>query len=141
MTQDPALDPDVAAFIDGVQDQTRREDSRALVALMGAVTNEPARMWNASIVGFGEYHYRYDSGREGDLFKVGFSPRKANLTLYLLSDVAKNGDLLARLGPHKTGKSCLYVKRLADLDKDVLTELIKRSAAHVDQLQADASGG
>ena len=88
-------------------------------------------MWGPGIVGFGQYHYRYESGREGDWFLTGFSPRKANLTLYIMAGFERYEDLMSRLGPHKTGKSCLYVKRLPDLDKGVLRELVEASVAHM----------
>lgn len=131
---------DVDGFIDGIADDARREDSRTLLELMRQVTGEEPKMWGSSMVGFGSYHYRYESGREGDFFKVGFSPRKANITLYLLSGMVAYDDLLARLGPHKTGKSCIYVKRIGDLDHDVLTALIQRSVNHIEQVEADLGG-
>lgn len=127
----------VAEFLDGIQNDSRREDSRALIEVMREVTGEEPKLWGA-MVGFGDYHYRYESGREGDYFKVGFAPRAANLTIYLMSGVAGYDDLLQKLGPHKTGKSCLYVKRLGDLDRDVLAELIRRSVDHIDDVQGGA---
>ena len=101
-------------------------------------------MWGPGIVGFGEYHYKYDSGREGDSFIIGFSPRKSELALYFVNGFATSADLLARLGRHKTGKSCLYVKRLDDLDRGALTELIERSVKHMTRKYAASrptSGG
>ena len=95
---------------------------------MAEVTGEPAQMWGASIVGFGTYHYRYDSGHEGDAPLVGFSPRKTQLVIYLVGGYEERYQAaLARLGPHKTGKGCLYLKRLADVDRDALRELIDRT--------------
>ena len=88
-------------------------------------------MWGPSIVGFGSYHYKYESGREGDSFVAGFSPRKQALTLYIMSGFKKHEELMARLGKHRTGKSCLYINRLDDVDTDVLAELIRRSVEHV----------
>lgn len=129
---------DVAGFLDGIQNDARREDCLALMGLMRSVTGEEPRLWGTSMVGFGTYHYRYASGREGDFFKVGFAPRTSNLTIYLMSGMVGYDDLLRNLGPHKTGKSCIYVKRLNDLDHDALTELIRRSVDHIDQVQADA---
>lgn len=123
------------AFLDSIENGARREDAKALASLMRRVTGEEPRLWGSSMVGFGQYHYRYESGREGDFFPVGFSPRKTNLTLYLMSGMVGYDDLLARLGPHKKGKSCLYVKRLDDLDEAVLTELIQRSVDHIQQVE------
>lgn len=112
----------------------------ALLSFMTEVTGEEPVLWSGSIVGFGQYHYKYASGREGDWFKVGFSPRKANLTLYFLSGFVGYEDLLSRLGPNKTAKSCLYIKRLDDVDRDVLGEMIKRCVAHIDQTYGKLGG-
>lgn len=121
---------DVTTFLDAVADPQRREDCHTLRGLMERVTGAEARMWGPSIVGFGSYHYVYESGREGDWFLTGFSPRKGDLTLYIMAGFDRYEALMARLGKHKTGKSCLYVKRLADLDLDVLEELVTRSVEH-----------
>ncbi len=121
----------VEAFLDGVTDETKRDDCYALMDLMRGVTGEEPKMWGGSIVGFGSYHYKYASGREGDWFLTGFSPRKQNLTLYIMSGFSRHDELMAKLGKHKTGKSCLYVKKLADVDGEVLHELVERSVAHV----------
>jgi len=111
-----------------VPDERRRADAVAVCKLMAEVTGEPAQMWGASIVGFGTYHYRYDSGHEGDAPLVGFSPRKTQLVIYLVGGYEERYQAaLARLGPHKTGKGCLYLKRLADVDRDALRELIDRT--------------
>lgn len=123
---------DVDEFLDAIEDERRREDARAVRRLMGDVTGEKAQMWGPSIVGFGRYHYRYASGREGDWFKVGFSPRKQNLSLYIMSGFDGYEDLLERLGKHSTGKSCLYVRRLDDVDTDLLASLIQRSIEHIE---------
>ena len=120
-------DADVKAFLAQVPDQRRREDARAVVDLMAEVTGERPTMWGATMVGFGSYHYRYASGREGDYFVVGLSPRKAALTVYLMDGFEGREHLLERLGPHTTGKACLYVKRLDDVDSDVLRELVRLS--------------
>jgi hypothetical protein len=122
---------DVATFLDSVEDPKRRQDAMALLEMMRRATGHEPRMWGPSIVGFGDYHYTYASGREGDWFLAGFSPRKQALTLYIVSGFEGYDALLERLGPHKTGKSCLYVKRLADVDGAVLEELVRRSAAHM----------
>ena len=120
-------DASLESFVASIADESRRQDSRALLELMSEVTGESPRMWGENIVGFGSYHYRYESGREGDWFLAGFSPRKQNLTVYLMSGFDGYGQLLARLGKHKTGKACLYLKRLDDVDRDVLRELVRRS--------------
>ena len=119
---------DVDAFIDEVPNEHRRSDARALCELMRSVTGEPPVMWGPSIVGFGSYHYRYESGRTGDAPLAGFSPRKANLVVYLVGGFEdRYPKLLDELGPHKTGKACLYLKRLRDVDLDVLRQLVERS--------------
>lgn len=122
----------VADFLNAIPDDARRADCRAIAELMGQATGAEAEMWGANIVGFGRYHYRYASGREGDWFLVGFSPRKQNLTIYLSSGFERFGALLERLGKHATSTgACIYVKRLSDLDLPVLRELVERSVAHV----------
>lgn len=120
----------VTDFLNGV-DEKRREDCFALLELMEEVTGAPAKMWGASIIGFGDYHYKYASGQEGDWMLVGFSPRKQNLTLYIMSGFDQYDDLLAKLGKYTTGKSCLYVKRLADVDRGVLRQLVQASVEHM----------
>jgi hypothetical protein len=100
---------------------------------MERITGEPARMWGPSIIGFGSYHYKYDSGHEGTACRLGFSPRKAELVLYVLTGEAEQEAQLVRLGKHKTGKACLYVKKLADVDMDVLEEITRGALAHMDQ--------
>jgi hypothetical protein len=124
-------DASVEAFLDTVEDPGRRADCTALVRLMREVTGQEPRMWGASMVGFGSYHYRYESGREGDFFLAGFSPRKRDLSVYVMAGLERFPELLARLGKHRTGKSCLYLKRLGDVDPDVLRTLIRESVAHV----------
>jgi hypothetical protein len=120
-------DGSVDAFIDAIEDERKREDSKALVALMEKVTGEKGALWGPSIVGFGDLHYKYESGREGEWFRVGFSPRKQNLTLYVTDYIKEDDPLLAKLGKFTTGKACIYVKRLDDVDTGVLGELVKRS--------------
>lgn len=122
---------DVAAFLERVSDQRRREDGKALCALMERVTGESPVLWGPSIVGFGSYHYRYDSGHEGDAPVAGFSPRARELVVYLSCDDPASEQLLARLGKHKRSKACLYIKSLADVDQGVLAELITQSAKAV----------
>ena len=119
---------DVDAFIDAVPNLHRRSDARALCELMSSVTGEPPAMWGSSIVGFGSYHYRYESGRTGDAPLAAFSPRKANLVVYLVGDFEdRYPTLLEQLGPHRSGKACLYLKRLGDVDVTVLRQLVERS--------------
>jgi hypothetical protein len=124
-------DGSVDAFLDGIEPEGRREDCRAVAQLMREVTGEEPVLWGPSIVGFGSYHYRYESGREGDWFLTGFAPRKQALTLYIMAGFPRFDELMERLGKYKTGKSCLYVKRLDDLDLDVLRELVTRSVEHM----------
>ena len=120
-----------AEFIAAVPDPARRADGEALAALMTRISGEPATMWGPSIVGFGRYAYRYDSGHSGESCRVGFSPRKAELVLYVLSGGEGEAALLAKLGKHRTGKSCLYIKRLDGIDMDVLEQLIVAHWAHM----------
>ncbi len=120
----------VAQFLNDIPDDGQRKDSKELAKLMASITGEKPKMWGESIVGFVDFHYRSASGREGDWFKVGFSPRKQNLTIYLaLSDLAGYDALLSKLGKHSIGKSCLYVKRLDDVDRVVLEKVIRKSVA------------
>jgi hypothetical protein len=118
----------VAAYIEALPDAARRADAKALVKLMQNATGEKPKMWGPSIVGFGSYHYKYESGREGDMPVVGFSPRKAATVLYGLRGDGDEG-LLAQLGKHTTGKGCLYIKKLADVDQEALQALIVKSVA------------
>jgi hypothetical protein len=116
------------SFIDGLPDEQRRKDCKALVALMRDATGHPPKMWGSTIVGFDQYHYKYASGREGDNMITGFSPRKQDLVLYLGENIQKS-PLMAKLGKHKTGQGCLYIKRLDDVDRTVLEQLIEESVA------------
>ncbi|MDI6100742.1 DUF1801 domain-containing protein [Actinoplanes sp. NEAU-A12] len=125
-------DESVAAFLAAVPDPKRRADAEAACTLMAEVTGAPPVMWGSSIIGFGAYHYRYATGREGDWPAVGLSPRKQALTLYVSAGFDGYQDLLARLGPHSTGKSCLYLKRLADIDQVVLKDLVGKAFQHLD---------
>ena len=119
----------VAAYLDALTDQTKRADAKALVRLMQKATGEKPKMWGPSIVGFGSYHYTYESGREGDMPLVGFSPRKAATVLYHATGFSGSEALLAKLGKHTTGKGCLYIRKLADVDQEVLEALIVKSVA------------
>lgn len=122
-------DAGVDAFLDSVDNENRREDARRVVAMMQRVTQEPPRMWGDRIVGFGSYHYRYASGREGDWPLVGLSPGKRNLTLYIMPGFDDYQTLLARLGKHRTGKSCLYLNKLQGIDMRALEDLVRQSVA------------
>lgn len=120
----------VAAYIDALTDQTKRADSKALVKLMKTATGEKPKMWGPSIIGFGGYHYKHPSGREGDMPVVGFSPRKAAIVLYGIAKSAEAKALLAKLGKY-TGEGCLYVKKLADVDQEVLEALVVMSVSAI----------
>lgn len=122
---------DVAAYLDTVEPAERQADGRIVTALMARLSGEPPRLWGPSIIGFGRYHYRYDSGREGDMCRIGFAPRKAELVFYLAG--LDDADFMA-LGRHRRGKGCLYVKRLADIDMAALEGLIVLSLTHMDGL-------
>jgi uncharacterized protein DUF1801 len=119
----------VAAFINALSDPTRRADAKALVQLMESAAGEKPRMWGPSIIGFGRYHYRYETGREGDMLLIGFSPRKAATVLYNLTGSGDSRALLTKLGKHTTGKGCLYIKKLADIDQQVLEAMVVKSVA------------
>ena len=121
----------VDAFIGRVADERRRNDCRAVLDLMADVTGEAPVMWGPSIIGFGRYRYRYQSGHEGEWPITGFSPRKQDLTLYITPGFQEWSDLMPRLGKYKTGKSCLYIKKLSDVDMDVLRALVERSVARM----------
>jgi hypothetical protein len=127
----PAMRPtgeSVESYLAGVPGASRRDDARRLCALMQEITREPPTLWGTSIVGFGAYRYRYASGHEGDSPLAAFSPRRQHLVVYLVAEFAtRHRSVLARLGPYKTGKGCLYIKRLDDVDHDALRELIDRS--------------
>lgn len=138
-TKTKETDADVAAFIDAVPDERKRADAVLLVDLFSAMTGDPPKMWGPSIIGFGSYHYKYESGHEGDMARAGFSPRKANIVIYLTSgyENPETGkimtDLRARLGKHKIGKSCLYINKLSDVDIDVLGEMVRVNGIYMDE--------
>jgi hypothetical protein len=136
-----ATTANAAAYIDALPDPTRRSDAKELVQLMQRASGEKPTIWGPSIVGFGRHHYRYDSGREGDMPLISFSPRKTAIVLYSMLDHSEAKALLAKLGKHTTGKGCLYVKKLADVDKAVLEMLIRNAVAHkrARNTQANAS--
>ncbi len=124
-------DASVDDFLANIDDEKRREDCRTVARLMQRVTKQKPEMWGTAMVGFGSYRYKYASGRGGEWFVTGFSPRKQNLTLYIMAGFKRYDELLQKLGKHTTGKSCLYIKRLEDVDMEVLTELIQQSVDHV----------
>jgi hypothetical protein len=115
---------DVDAFLDRVEPAQRAQDGRALRDMMERLSGKPATMWGPSIIGFGRYHYRYDSGHEGEMCRIGFSPRKAELVIYLMQGFTGQDDLLARLGKHRRGASCLYIRKLGDVDIEILEQLL-----------------
>ncbi|CAN1562470.1 Domain of unknown function DUF1801 [Sphingomonadaceae bacterium] len=121
----------VEDFVTGIADENQRADARSLIALMTRLSGEPATMWGPSIIGFGRYRYRYNSGREGEMCRIGFSPRKGQTVLYLIDGFKGHAELMAKLGKHKTGKSCLYVKRLSDIDLVVLEDMCRSSLAYM----------
>ena len=125
-------DASVAEFIAATAHDGRREDAIEVLDLMERVSGHPARMWGPSIIGFGSYHYRYESGREGDMCRIGFSPRKTSLVLYIMPGFSGEAEVLAKLGKHKTGASCLYINRLKDVDMTVLEDMVKRALAYMD---------
>lgn len=129
-------DGSVEAYLNSVENEQKRQDSWTVLKLMTEVTGEPAKMWGDSIVGFGQYHYKYESGREGDFFLTGFAPRKQSLTLYIMGGFDQYDELMSKLGKHKTGKACLYIKKLEDVDMGVLETLIDRSVKHVAETNA-----
>jgi hypothetical protein len=122
-TRATTMDP--AAFIQSIDHPTRRADGVGLLELMTKITGWDATMWGPSIIGFGSYHYKYDSGREGDFLRTGFSVRKANLVIYIMPGYSDFGEILGRIGKYKMGKSCLYINKLADIDLTVLEELVR----------------
>lgn len=121
----------VEDFLNSIENEQRVSDCRKLLEVFSEVMDEPAKMWGDSMVGYGSYHYKYDSGREGDWFLTGFSPRKQNLTIYIVSGFDKHKDLMKDLGKYKTSSSCLYVKKLADIDVEVLKKLIVASVQDI----------
>jgi hypothetical protein len=127
-------DKSVEEFLNNVENPTRRADSFEILKLMKEVTKEEPIMWGNSIVGFGSYHYKYASGREADWLRVGFSPRKQSLTVYIMDGFEKYDELLNKLGKHKTGKSCLYINKLKDVDMSTLKKLVIESLNYMKEL-------
>lgn len=123
-------DQSVIEFIESVDNPKKREDAYKLLDIFTETTGYEAKMWGTSIIGFGSYHYKYESGHEGDAALVGFSPRKAKISLYLMMDPERREDLLSRFGKHTVGKGCVYVNKVADIDVEVLKTLVKETVAH-----------
>ncbi len=121
----------VTEFINSIEDRQKRADARKVAAMMRKATGKRAKMWGPSIVGYGTYHYQYASGREGDFMIAGFSPRRQALTVYILAGFGRFDALMAKLGKYKTGKSCLYIKRLSDVDEKILEKLIDGSVKYM----------
>lgn len=124
-------DQSVEKFLNGITDEQARQDCFTILKIMQQATRAEPKMWGSSIVGFGSYHYKYESGREGNWFLTGFSPRKQNLTLYIMAGFARYDELMKKLGKHKTGKSCLYIKSLEDVNLPALKQLIQQSVKHM----------
>lgn len=131
-------DADPRAFIAGIEDERKRADCEVLLEMMERVTGEPPVMWGDSMVGFGQYHYKYNSGREGDYFLTGFSPRKQNLTIYIMPGFKQYEDELSRIGKHKNSVSCLYLKRLSDIDLDVFEPMVADSVKRMREIYGEA---
>lgn len=129
-------DGSVSEFLDSVADEKKRQDCYEILEIMEEATAAEAKMWGSSIVGFGSYHYKYASGREGDSFLTGFAPRKKSLTLYIMSGFTEYDMLLGELGKYSTGKSCLYIKSLDDVNRKTLSELVQQSARHMAESNA-----
>jgi hypothetical protein len=123
----------VETFLNSIDNEQKRNDAYTLLSLMKDISGEKPLMWGESIIGFGTYHYKYESGREGDWFLTGFSPRKNNFSIYIMPGFGKYDRLMDKLGKHKTGKSCLYINRLSDIDIEVLNQLIRESLKYMKQ--------
>jgi hypothetical protein len=123
-------DQNVEEFLNQIADEKRRQDCFIILELMKRVTKSEPKMWGSSIIGFGSYQYKYESGQKGNWFLTGFSPRKQNLTLYIMAGFDRYDELMNKLGKYKTGKSCLYIKKIEDIDLPTLSELVKQSVEH-----------
>lgn len=127
-------DLSVSEFLNTITDETKRKDCFDLSVIIAESTGFTAKMWGTAIVGFGSYHYKYESGREGDAPLVGFSPRKDSISLYLSSQFDNREELLAKFGKHKTAKACVYIKKMSDIDVEVLKEMVNNSVARISSL-------
>ncbi len=128
-----ANEASVETFLESIEDEKKKADAWEILRIMQEISREAPVMWGTSIVGFGSYHYTYESGREGDMAVIGFSPRKQSLTLYIMNGFDRYEELMSQLGKYKTGKSCLYIKRLTDVDLEVLKTLIKESVDYMNK--------
>jgi hypothetical protein len=126
-------DASVEAYLNAIDDTQRKKDCQEIHELMQKVTGHEGSMWGDSIVGYGSYHYKYESGREGDWMQVGFSNRKQSISVYIMSGFSKYDGLLSKLGKHKTGKSCLYINKMEDIDEQILEEMIRTSVEYIQQ--------
>jgi hypothetical protein len=135
-----ATDASLAAYLAAIADEARRQDCAALAKMMTHATKQPPVLWGTSIVGFGSYHYKYESGHEGDSCLVGFSSRKGDISIYLMAGFPGRDELLARLGRHKMGKACLYVRRLGDIDPKVLEQLVVGSVTEIKRRYGPTKG-
>ncbi len=133
-------DASVTKFLNSVTDEQKRNDCFEILNMMKQITKEEPKMWGASIVGFGSYHYKGKSGREGEWMLIGFSPRKQNLTLYLMGGFDVHAALLNKLGKFTTGAGCLYIKNLEDVDRNVLKELVQASVKRMKEIDYDKAG-
>lgn len=127
---------DVDSFLKQVESTQKQQDCQKILSMMQKATGAEPKMWGDSMIGFGQYHYKYASGREGDWFLTGFAPRKQNISLYIMAGFKRYEELMSKLGKYKTGKSCLYINKLADVDVEVLEKLIELSAAYVKENQS-----
>ena len=125
-------DGSVEKFLNSIEDENKKSDCFEILKMMKQITKEEPKMWGSSIIGFGNYHYKYASGREGDWFITGFSPRKQSLTIYIMPGFKRYDELMSKLGKYKTGKACLYIKQLEDIDVNVFKELIKQSVKYME---------
>ncbi len=132
-------DQNVEKFLNGLTDENKRRDCFTILEMMQQITKAEPKMWGSSMIGFGSYHYKYETGREGDRFLTGFSPRKQNLTLYIMAGFEQYDELLKKLGKHKTGKSCLYINKIEDVDLLTLKKLIQQSVKRMTKTR-DAVG-
>lgn len=128
-----ATEESVSGFINAVENERKRNDAFEILRMMETLSGFPAKMWGPSIIGFGSYHYKYESGHEGDAPRLGFSPRKANIVLYLATNFENRDGLLAKLGKHRTSVACIYINKLSDIDKEVLAEMITNSMRYMEE--------
>lgn len=134
-------DASVIDFLDTIEDETKRDDSYEIMNMMQEVTGDQPKMWGGAIIGYGTYHYKYASGREGDWMKIGFSPRKQNISIYLMAGVEQHPELLEKVGKYKNGKSCFYIKKLDDVDRDILRQLMVASLKRIEEIYGPNGNG